>query len=576
MMRIIRNYAFKSNMPRSRRLAAAVFLACLVVAAASAQFVANDLSDPVYRYIDVWIAKGLVDTPFMLRPYSPEVIRAMLRQVAERGDDWDKASASMLLGGIADSYIGLGLSHESQAKLSNESGSSEYYGGTGPFIQVDAKLSGTIWVSGNMAIDFADQKNTSGPVDTMPAGEYPTKDLVSDSGNIPLKGINGKELTPRLSLDSELFVGGEDLWFSTGYSRSSFGPFFDNGVVLGSHAPAAPNWTLNYRWNKWRYSMILMDLTKSAETSPVNTTDPRSAFQPVSASADKYLIFHSFSYAVTPVVDISIFETVVWASNFEPLYLTPWANYFIFQSLSGFADNSIAGLYGTWRLPGNVSTKAQIYLDDIGFNDLVRLNFDTKLLAAGEIGLDWAPSGASMKLLSANYTAVLPYFGVHFYTGQDENDYTQKGQPIGADLLPNSDRLELSARFLPSPSVEVTPLIRLIRHGNASEGIPGAGDGGLYDSGWVDGVATYQTNGIAYSASPRYLRFLTQSVLEYIGQAQIGASVRTKLAGLDLKLSGSYTFQYTANKLPYSTGGEPQLGVNEIANFLSLGVSVLF
>ena len=471
----------------------------------------------------------------------------------------------MLLGGIADSYIGLGLSHESQAKLSNESGSSEYYGGTGPFIQVDAKLSGTIWLSGNMAIDFADQKGKTGPEDTLPLNEYPAKDLVSDGGNIPLKGVNGNLLTPRLSLDSEAFVGGEDLWVSTGYNRTSFGPFFDNGVVIGPTTPAAPNWTLNYHWNKWRYSMILMDLTKANVPNPDTGTL-------VNVSVDKYLIFHSFSYSITPSIDISIFETVVWASAFEPLYLTPWANYFILQSLSGFTGNSIAGLYGTIRLPGNLSAKAQIYIDDLGFNDLVRFNFDTKFLAAGELGLDWAPPGSILKLLSANYTAVFPYFGAHFYSGQNQDDYTQDGQPIGADLLPNSDRLEIKALFIPTPSVEVTPLIRLIRHGDASEGISGGGDGGLFDSGWVSGYATYQSNPWGYNP----LRFLTQSVLEYVGQAQIGASVRTKLAGLDLKLSGSYTFQYTANKLPYSTGGEPQLGVNEIANFLSLGVSVLF
>jgi hypothetical protein len=530
---------------------------------AAAQAIAADPNDPLYARLDVWIAAGLVDQPFMLRPYSPEVLASMLRNVASRGSPSERHEAAALLAGLEASYVEAGVHHGSKAVVSD---SGEYFGETGALLRLNARLREGLWISGGTGLQLADQADSSAPQDTSVPGERHAEDLVSDDGKLPIQGFNGKDLSFRLSSFSNASYARGDFWVQAGITRSSYGPFFANGVVLGPQAPAAANWSASCRLGAWRYSMLLMNLTKSARSAASATGGPD---VDVSTDTDKFLMFHSFSYSPLPALDLGLFETVVWANHFEPLYILPFANYFALQSLSGFEDNSLAGVYATLRLPGRLEAKGQVYIDDIGFNDFAQLDFDAKLLAAAEGGLSWAPADSSLRFLSADYTAVLPYMYTHHYSGTAQDDYTQAGACLGAELLPNSDRAEIRARFAfgSLPGLDLEALARLIRHGNASDDLYD-GTGGLDDDGWANGECTYTTP-YASSTSPKYLRFLSQSVLERSWELGAGAGCRLPLGAGSAELSARYVFAYVEN-------ADLVAGQNEIRHYLSFGLSYWF
>jgi hypothetical protein len=545
-----------------RAIGVALFFQILTAVSGHSQAVAADPNDPLYARLDAWIAAGLVDRPFMLRPYSPEVLASMLRNVVSRGSPTERREAAVLLEELETSRIEAGLHHGSKGLVSSDSASSAYFGETGALLELNARLREGLWISGGTGLQLADQADSSAPQDTSLPGERHAEDLVSDDGKLSVQGFNGKDLAFRLSSFSNASYAHGDFWVQAGVTRSSYGPFFGNGVVLGPQAPAAANWSASCRLGAWRYSMLLMNLTKSARSASADGGPDVD----VSTDTDKFLMFHSFSYSPLPALDLGLFETVVWANHFEPLYILPFANYFALQSLSGFEDNSLAGVYATLSLPGRLEAKGQVYIDDIGFNDFAQLDFDAKLLAAAEGGLSWAPADSSLRLLGADYTAVLPYMYTHHYSGTAQDDYTQAGACLGAELPPNSDRVEIRARFAfdSLPGLDLEALARLIRHGNASEGLY-AGTGGLDDDGWTNGECTYTTP-YGSTTSPKYLRFLSQSVLEKTWELGAGASCRLPLGKGGAELSARYVFAYVENAGLVA-------GRNDMRHYLSFGLT---
>lgn len=534
--------------------------------------VAMDPNDPVYAKLDSWICAGLIDEPFMLRPYSPEIIAQMLKSVVARGSAGERKEAAALLAALESGYVQLGANTEAKGLVSSGD-SSEYLGTAALTLRLNAKLGEGLWISGSTGMTFSDQTDADAIVRLSVPGERPQIDLINDGGVLHIAGFNGNELACRLYALSNAGYSHGSFWTQSGITRSSYGPFFENGIVIGPQAPAAPNWSAHARFGSWRYSMQLMNLTKSAVSAGASTGGPS---VDVDRGSDKFMMFHSFSCSPAAGLDLGIFETVVWANRFEPIYILPFANYFSIQSLTDFNDNSLAGVYGTMRLPGRVLAKAQIYIDDIDFNSYENFDFDSKLLAAGEAGIDWAPPGGVLKMLSANYTAVTPYMYTHKYDGTAQDDYTDDGCCIGAELLPNSDRVEIKARLVPSrlPAMKIEGLARLIRHGNASGQY--GGSGGLFDDGWSGSVCTYETSYDSTSV-PKYFRFLSQTVIERTWEIGAGSDWRLDMGRLSiagrelgeksLDLSVRYVFAIIENAGLVS-------GYTETENYISFGAQI--
>jgi hypothetical protein len=286
-----------------------------------------------------------------------------------------------------------------------------------------------------------------------------------------------------------------------------------------------------------------------------------------SAQSNKFLMLQGIRITPVPWLDLEAFETVVWSGRFEPLYLIPAFELFYVQSLTGFADNSFAGLSATARLPGNVALSSVVYADDVAFTDILKLNLNTKFKVAGQMGATWSPPSGLLRSLSLDYTVVMPYT----YTHPDPNRYTNQGVNIGPALEPDSQRIEARAVDTPLPDLELTALARLIQHGNASAGIPGGGDGTIFDDGYILWQPTFQPES-TFVLPPGiiYPRLLTSpQVVQTSIQASLEARYTIAARWGTTALSARYLFEYVLNEA-FSEG------TDAVHNYLFLGVDYLY
>jgi hypothetical protein len=518
-----------------------LFIACLSVV--SAGLYAQGVSDPVYAYVDRWEARGYLEPLYTLRPYSPEVLHAILARVVEVGSQADAASASGFLEAYAGSSFDAGLVQRSDARFGGDVPDGfAFHGETGGRLSLLSGVLPGIWAQGIFDVVMID-----GTTAVKPETERNFIDIQQDgSMSFFPPGISGDAMSLLYGLSSNVWLGSESLWGSAGYARSSAGPFFNNGVVVGPQAHAAPNWTLNLSTGSFRFSTALFQLTQHAGAS------------------EKYLVHHTYSYAPVSRIDLGFFESTVWGGSFKPQYLIPFSFYYYLQSLgTNYGDNSLVGLYGTWKPVDGLLAKATVFFDDVGFSDLVEFDLDTKIIGAAQAGLSWAPESGIPGLVSLDYTAIFPYMYAHRWTVA-EDDYTHYGDSFGAALQPNSDRWELRASLIPVGAVSFELVSRLIRHGNASDGITD-GDGTWFDDGWDGGAPTYQEP-YETGTSPEYFRFLSQDVIETTFQVGASVSWKKSFGKTALSLSGRYTMEAVWNE-------DLAAGANGLYHYLGLDAS---
>jgi hypothetical protein len=557
----------------------------IAIAALAAIFISGALaapnfvspSDSLYRWIDIWSAKGyLAEEGFLLRPYNPEVILKILDEVAAVGSDADRALALEYRSSLEQPEIHLGL--RTTGKLSSEGSDAAGAVAGGAILQLGAELSDGLWAAGHMTVD----------VNYAPSSVLRARGEGSIGDGVYAGGTISKGLTNLLSVESLVFAGGPKLWASAGMGHASFGPFFDNGIVIGPQAPETPYFSLNLSYGNWRYTQALFELQKGGKSNGLT----------IPTGTDKHVFFHSFSYAPARGWDMGIYEAVVSANRIDPMYFLPLADYFLLQDRSGYGangalgDNSLAGVYLKGRVLPGLDLKANVFIDDLDYNHIIKLVWDTKWMLAAQGGLSWAPASGPVRLVSADYTAVMPYMYTHYYnvdpdgdgnySDNYQNDWTTAGENFGPALDPNSDRAEIKA-FLPlSGRIELSGIARLIRHGNASAGVNGLDasvhDGSLSDNGWSSVSSdTYGGSQPSYqqpydtgiTGKPQYARFLTQDVIESSWQAGIGASWGSKLGALDLSLSARYLFEYRVNDGLVKDA-------NHSYNYLSFGATLFY
>ncbi|NMB64367.1 MAG: hypothetical protein GYA16_05795 [Spirochaetes bacterium] len=476
----------------------------------------QEIFDPVYTYLDIWQAKGYFFSPYNIRPYSPEVLKNLLEQVVDNGDDNARAVASKFLSDISGKLFSLEFSHETNLVTGELF---KYRGVTGVNGTLLGHPADLLWIKTKAGAYFID-----GQTAIIPYGDGQKQDIHEDSVYFLPPFISGDATAVLFSLTTYAWYGSASLWMSAGLGRTSVGPFFDNGIFIGPQAKQTANWSLNFTYNVFTFSTILMQLTA------------------VTGTTNKYAVYHDYSYSVSDRLQIGLVETIVWGGEFKPQYLIPVTAFFYQQSMTSgglYADNSLAGGYVVWRPFNGFVIKTTAFLDDIHPPEYIKLNFDTKTIGAAQTGFFWAPDSMLFSTISVDYTAIFPYMYTHnYYAGED--NYLHFGQSLGAALLPNSERYELLVRWHGAP---ITTRIRFIRHGNASEGVY-EGSGDYWDNGWYNGEPTYQPP-YPSTTTPKYFRFLSQNIIETV--FQIDLSYTLSLPSIGLSLDAEYCFAWHNN-----------------------------
>ncbi|HUX22906.1 MAG TPA: hypothetical protein VMW69_16840 [Spirochaetia bacterium] len=517
-----------------------VVVALLLVSLADfvSALVVSNPNDPIYTQLDLWQGRGLISHLPPLRPYPIQLIRTLLEEVDRTGtpaDRWTAQSYLKQMTGFLNAHPE--LTHRSQTDFNH------YYSRSGLNLNVNGTLGKLTTMSLRASLLLVTEPYGS----LFPAYTRDSRDILSDWSDLPLLGI---DFHVRQSYFGGIAVGNDRTYFQAGLMRSSYGPFFEDGAVLSPFAPEGGHMSFTWREKSFTYTMLFDELVATDSTG-------------AGVFPGKYLALHSVDVYPTSWLTLGAIETVIWGGRFEPLYLLPLTEYYYSQGILGFPDNSMLGLSGSIRLPYSLEADGLLYIDDINFDQLVTFHFNTKYKVALQAGLKWTPSDLGLlSRVKLGYLMVTPYTYTHeqftALTNPNWQNYTNQGQLLGSSLPPDSDRLSLEVLTRPLPALQVSLFARMIRHGNASEGIAGGGNGSIYDTGFVNGVPTFQNE----------TRFLTQADIERTYQAGVSADYTFDTGFGTFNGTGSYTYQYVknANLVPTDTSN----------GFLSVGLRFAF
>lgn len=454
----------------------------------------NDPNDPMYKQIDRWAVQGYITRSLpQIRPYPLQVIHELLQEVQIYGNTAAQEKVAWYKK-VLQEPVHVGAILRGVGK-NNEQG---FYGAP----TMDGIITMEPWLTGSIALQVYGSDRLPNNEIKIPETDSPFNDFVVDAASL------GK-FTVMQNWHSTLAIGYDQLYLQMGLNRSSVGPFYDNGIVVGPQAGRAGHYSLFYQKGIWSVGVLWLVLA---------ATDDFGKGQ----FPNKHVLLRTIDVKILPNLELGILESVVWGGRFEMLYLNPFNQYFAAQSMTGFEDNSLFALQARWLVVPGLQILGQIYADDLDFNDMVRLNFNTKYKLAAELGLRYVHNKSIFQDVEMNYTAVMPYMYTHInddyskrYTPQYPNyfNYTHRGKNLGVDLEPNSDRLFSKLTFMSFSNAEISLSGYFTRHGNASEGIhdmTSLNDGTIFDDGYTTVDTTHPI--VTFNGPTR---FLTQSVIDY-------------------------------------------------------------
>lgn len=217
----------------------------------------------------------------------------------------------------------------------------------------------------------------------------------------------------------------------------------------------------------------------------------------------KWLAAHRIEYSVTDWLLLSVSEAVIWGERgLDVSYLNPL--YFLYSAQHDGGDRDNVAMSGDFIM--------RIGNDGIFYGALLIDDMKISRLGQGDPGNKFGilsgvfASGIGHKSIDAGleYIRLEPFVYSHFFP---INRFTNWNSSLGADLRPNSDRLELSLRWNPTFDLSFKLSPSFNRHGSLGgeldEAIPR--NPGLSKARFLDGTrqtwSTYNI-GVEWEAIP--------------------------------------------------------------------------
>lgn len=574
-----------------------IIILFLIISAGTlyADFLA-DSNHRLYKYLTIWQDKGYIKQLPPVRPYPLQLMKKYLAEVREKGSPDDKEIADRYyklitvpgadILNIKGKNLPAPIFYSVIGGLITDTKDMYWYGGA----QLDT--SGLMFndiISYSGKLSFALQNRISDGFypkyeKTLFVDDYNSAGAQAGSSDIGHLGEGG------------FFIGTDRFYFSAGYWRSTYGPFFENGPVIGPQAPVAGHFALAYRGDWVTVNTVFLDLIAKKYTQKLGGTGLPYQFNTYAQSVDsvfKYLIIHTIEAHLADWLDIGFLQSVIGGGAFHPEFLIPIQYVFYTQQQAGGDyNNSQIGAYFRLRIPQNIGIDFIVFADDWDlFSSLgngVNLNSAQSKYAI-QAGISWSPDFKIFKRLSFDYQIISQYMYTHMgqviagapQIGNPYLNYTHNGTNLGSSMEPNSDRFSLKAYVAPSSWVDIDIFATLMRHGNASSGIYDdtysgrlVGDGTVWDDGWTTGGRVS-----FYSAG----RTLNQTTLEYTLQAGFEASFNFPFQYVEVSFKFGYIFQQIWNKsLTIASGTAtvmamgPQPGLDQMSNYLYLKTEIKF
>jgi hypothetical protein len=520
----------------------------------------DDPNDRLYKLITLWEERGYIRKVPPLRPYPPQLLKSLLKEVRQRGEAHDRKEAERYYRSLFpnDEETGRLLKGSLHPSITAEAltETEDIYWKLAGGIDTLGSIGKYVTFTGKFAYSFIDTPEE----DFFPSWMSITDESRSGGGAIEL---DSREIDmSQLGLFG-LHFGTDWIYFQAGLMRSSFGPFYDNGAILGPQAPAAGHFSFTFKAADWlTFCSVYLEL--AAEYKEDQAMGSKTE---IDEAVKKYLVLHSLVFYPWDWWNLGILQTVVSGDRFNPVYLIPLQHMFYTQQLWGDEDSSFLGFFSQFDLPHELQIGLVLYVDDWdAFGGAskssakgINLNSAQNKFAL-QIGLSWSPSYRIFRRVSLDYLMITPYT----YTHSADRPvyflaYTHAGEHLGSILEPNSDQITLTLFLTPAEWMDLDLWGRFIRHGNASENYA-EGDGSIFDDGYTStGEVTF------YGPS----RFLTQSTLEMVLQTGVDLDFRFALRWGGLSFHVGYIFEHVWNR-------NLESGENEVNNFMNLGLRIRF
>jgi hypothetical protein len=477
----------------------------------SAQSIINPL-DSFYEDLQVWDAQGLVPALPPLRPYPEGFVKSILKTVMEGNSVLQQEKARRQYERLFGKTLTIALEGTGISKKHDQEDMQEQ-------LNVSAIAFGSVPVLNVFSLSYDLNlllSNKAPGEEIVPENSAYAHDIYKDTADIgPFSVYAGFNTSAAVNYKNFL-------WFQAGVSRSSWGDFYDNGVVLGPDTFHTGNLSFILNEKNWNYTLALFLLSASSDVPGGSYVKPY---------PEKFMALHSIGVNPWDWLTITVYENAVFGRRFESLYLLPVSPFMISQQLIGVDDDNIQmGLSFKIKPVRGLSWAANIFLDDAHFNDLVRFKFDTKIRTALQSGITWAPSVPFVSLVQLDYTLITPYTYTHEDNsggGINYQNYAHNGRSLGAAVPPNSDRITLTGKFQPFKTLKVNTSAVFIRHANVNESLPWdvvtpylySGANPVYSDG---GILDSPNAGEGYfDYAHHHLMFMEQDTKQYITQTGI-------------------------------------------------------
>lgn len=441
-----------------KKLTSGLFTALILTCVLFAQVSVNPKHN-FYSCVERWELMEVINEQPPMRPYPVQLVQSILEQVIEGNNEKESVLAEELYEEYFNRPYHLVVEGAGGAKIGSEENVKKVEG----LVSADGDYKFSEYVGAGYELGVfgtIDPENKS--LFKYQAQPYYMQDSVD---------IGPAEAT--IEMDVNFAAGKDTIYFQAGVNHSSFGPFYEEGSVLSPDAKHTSAFTFVYNPGRISYTQSLLGLSASNGVSE-------------DLFPGKFLSIHSLNGQIFDWLTASFYEVTVYGGRFEPAYLIP-APYMVTQGLAGFDDNILMGVTFTVKPVKNLAWVNDFFIDDLGLNDIIRFNFDTKIRGTFQTGIKYLPPLEGFGPVKLGYTLVTPYMYTHmqnvfnnadgtYFKGSlaaiNYQQYTTAGCPIGSTLPPNSDRLSLSATYSPVKNLNVTVKGSYIRHANVNENLP--------------------------------------------------------------------------------------------------------
>lgn len=407
--------------------------------------------DQFYADVNRWEISGILDSIPQLRPYSFPVIKSILENVKANGSENDVQRAEYYLDILLHDTFKVNLEGDVNFTSDNDNKTNQQDG--------TIRFSGSLDLSEYLYMNY-DFGVTGNHGDfSLPEYRSIQFDMVDDPTRIKSVEVN-------LNFNNIFSAGTDQIGMYAGISRSAFGQFPDNSIVFDSstfHTPYIAAYVNNPAWS-YAQSVYLI----SASDNSGKNKYP-----------EKFLNLHQVTLNLLPQLSFSYYETIVSGRKTDFQYLLP-SPYMVSQAFGGFVDNLQMGLGFAWKPIKGLKLTADLYVDDVSANDIVKLKFDTKMIIAGQITAQIVPVNSFINRIYLEGLLMAPRMYAHSdiilntdgtYSAAYVNyqNYTHNGQCIATKIWPNSISCTIGTEMNPLQSLNLSFAGRFVCSANVNE-----------------------------------------------------------------------------------------------------------